>query len=296
MPPHRPVRTPQSHSAVRPLRSLPVQCQLLAARSRTLFASAHALLLSFMGNSSTRRPKHGEARIFRSQNIGIFPLIGLLAIYPRPLSPPIAYHRAARPVEDAAAGRPLSTPCSAQSAYTELGSNLLGCLSEQNVPQGRRAFRPPLSERACTDFAPGSCRGIRQAAHGPVLNERTWDSPANSGICDEVTRRHHLASRRPAARLLPLPSSSARTPSRSGARLHPRSCATRTNSPAHSGPKHFEYNLLGVATNGRSRIVRIVSTVYSRGYPDYSGTRVRASGHSPVLKCPLHSGTDCKSR
>ena len=95
MPPHRPVRTPQSHSAVRPLRSLPVQCQLLAARSRTLFASAHALLLSFMGNSSTRRPKHGEARIFRSQNIGIFPLIGLLAIYPRPLSPPIAYHRAA---------------------------------------------------------------------------------------------------------------------------------------------------------------------------------------------------------
>jgi hypothetical protein len=150
VPPHRPVRTPQSHSAVRPLRSLPVQCQLLAARSRTLFASAHALLLSFMGNSSTRRPKHGEARIFRSQNIGIFPLIGLLAIYPRPLSPPIAYHRAARPVEDAAAGRPLSTPCSAQSAYTELGSNLLGCLSEQNVPQGRRAFRPPLSERACT--------------------------------------------------------------------------------------------------------------------------------------------------
>ena len=56
-----------------PLRSLLVQCQLLAARSRTLFASAHALLLSFMGNSSTRRPKHGEARIFRSQNIGIFP-------------------------------------------------------------------------------------------------------------------------------------------------------------------------------------------------------------------------------
>jgi hypothetical protein len=43
VPSHRPARTSQSHSAACPLSSLFVQCQLLAARSRILFASAHAL-------------------------------------------------------------------------------------------------------------------------------------------------------------------------------------------------------------------------------------------------------------
>jgi hypothetical protein len=31
---------------------------------------------------------------------------------------------------------------------------------------------------------------------------------------------------------------------------------------------------------------------YSRGYLAQLRTRVRESGHLPVLKCPVHSGTD----
>ena len=66
----RAAHTSQSHSTARPLSTC-----LFSVNSWPL-ALGYCWPLSMpcsMGNSSTRRPKHGDARIFRSQNITIFP-------------------------------------------------------------------------------------------------------------------------------------------------------------------------------------------------------------------------------
>ena len=84
VPEDRPAVTLQSHSAARSLSSLLVQCQLLAARSRILLVSAHALPHRHQLDPPFT---HGDARIFRSQNIAIFPpkacTPSILAPFPR---------------------------------------------------------------------------------------------------------------------------------------------------------------------------------------------------------------------
>ena len=47
-------------------------------------------------------------------------------------------------------------------------------------------------------------------------------------------------------------------------------------------------------SGGRSLSDDMRGGSYSRGYPAQPRTRVRASGHLPVLKCPVLSGTDWK--
>ena len=174
VPSHRPARTSQSHSAACPLSSLFVQCQLLAARSRILFASAHALphgqkarpavqntvMPGFSGPKTSQPSLERSARRLSSPSAHRWPCTGCREV--------VAQHATARP----ASARP---PCAALA--TACGStgepgHAVTCARRRPSPQ-RCACGAPRSQAHPSHTTPHSaCAGVLNFDVGVFASSR----------------------------------------------------------------------------------------------------------------------------